>query len=333
MDEDRTSLFGHPRGLPFLVDNRLVSDDGIRLDNSKRKIATSCMRKFYWEQYRGLKSKYGSTALRYGNVYHECMRGYYQGVINHGWEDQGLLMNLGVASARKQWDALTDGKIFYQDYRTFENCMELFIGYLGTYAEDRHYIEIMATEQAFTIPFEMTKSEEMRYGYLPPIPSTGKIDLQMKMRGVPWILDFKTTSYAISVVSQGLAKSMQLINYTWAALAALGYMPEGAMTSIVFSSARKNKDGVYGKLSTDYGRVPVIYTAEDIAQWRESYLATVAQIFDCYSHNSWPCNFDSCYMYNKQCPFFGLCMQPVPLDEVNTDGFDVEFWDVTEEGD
>ena len=330
---DTGGHFENPRGLPFLVDNRLVSHDGIRLDNSKRKNAVSCLRKFYWEHYRGLKSKYGSTALRYGNVYHECMRGYYQGIIDHGWDDQALLMNLGVQAAREQWNKLTDGKIWYTDYRTFENCMECFIGYLGTYAEDRNYIEIVSTEQAFSIPFQLTDREHNVYGYLPPITSTGKIDLQMKMRGVPWILDFKTTSYAISIVSQGLAKSMQLINYTWAALAALGYMPEGAMTSIVYSSSRKGKDGNYGKLSTDYGRVPVIYTAEDIAQWRESYLKTVADIYECFDRNSWPCNFDSCYLYNKQCAYMGLCMQPCHIDEVNTDGFDVEFWDVTEEGD
>lgn len=317
----------------FQVDTRLVSEAGVRLDNSKRKTFRSCPRKFYWEHYRGLKGQYGSTALRYGNVFHECMRGYYQGVIDNGWGDQALLMNLGVEAARKQWDKLTDGKIFYSDYRTFENCMELFIGYLAFYTDDRNYVEVLHTEFPFEVQFDLTEEERELYPDLPTITSTGKIDLQLKMRGIPWILDFKTTSYAISVVSQSLAKSMQLIHYTWAADKVLGYKPEGALTSVAYSLARKNKAGDYGNLSTDYGRVPVIYTDDDVKLWRQGYIKACNDIYRCYVTGVWPCDFDSCYLYNKQCTYMPLCQQPCKVEDVNTEMYSVEFWDVNEEGD
>jgi hypothetical protein len=320
----------------FLVDTHFVSENGIRIDNSKRKTATACMRKAYFDHYRGLKGQYGSTALRFGNVYHEAQRGYYQGVIDFGWDDQPKLMQLGVESAKSQWDKLTAEALFYPDYRTFENCMELFVGYLATYVDDRMYTEIIKTEQAFEVEFTLTEQElemiwKMYKLVLPPITATGKIDLQLKIRQVPWILDFKTTSMSISQISQSLSKSMQYLNYTWASDKVLGYRPEGCLTSIAFASARKNKNGDYGSLSTDYQRIPVIYTEFDIAQWRNAYIIKIAELYAAYMSGNWPVDYDSCYLWNKQCPYMPLCMQQTDLESLNTDQYRVEFWDVLEE--
>lgn len=317
--------------MDFPVDERLVSEKGIRLDNSKRSTGETCMRKLYFAHYRGLTSAYGNTALRFGSTFHGAMKGHYTGVIEKGWDNPGYCMQLASDEARKAWDESTDGFEYIEDYRTFENCMKLYLAYLAENTEERFHTKILATELPFEYEFPVTEAD--KYSLVCDIPiivHTGKIDLQLELNGIPWTQDFKSTGWAIESVKHTLSKNMQYVSYCFAQDHVLDYEPEGSLASIAHCSARKNKAGEYGNLKFDFARVPQIYTQHDLASWKESYLHFASRLYHCWKHNYWPVDYDGCFKYNKQCAFYGLCQQNCHPQDVNTEGYTVHFWDVTD---
>lgn len=300
------------------------------LDNSKRAMYRSCKRKHYWCNIRGLQPKQGSTALRYGSTWHSVMEGYYAYIAEHGWKDKELAIMAGIDKGKETWLKENEKFSFFSDYRTFEAITQSFLQYLSYYNTDENYIKIITTEQRFECPITLETEEEKRLyeGKLPPIIFTGRIDLQLEMNMMNWLLDFKTTGQALSVQGLRLNRSAQLIGYSYAGERVLDFKPEGCLASLHQLTARKSsKTGEYGGLTIDFQRVPQIFTQADIAQWKAGFLDTCLELQTSIQTNSFPMNHDFCYQYGA-CSYTRLCEQNCPLDETNTDGFIVSFWDV-----
>lgn len=306
--------------------------DKIILDNTKRATFRNCKRKYYWNDVEGLKPDTGSTALRYGSTWHAFMEGYYTYIANSGWDQKELGISHAMEYGKAKWDKESAKQTFYPDYRTFEACAQAFLQYISFYAQDEQFIKVIATERKFECPILLETEEEKRlYGDLPPITFTGRLDLQLEMNGAKWLTDFKTTGQPLSIQASRLNKSTQLMGYTFAGRRVLDFSPDGCLVSMHYLSSRKSqKTGEYGSLSIDFVRVPQIYNDGDLREWRKSFLDTTRELCYSYDHSYWPVNFDSCYQFGA-CAFTKLCDQNRPLDEVNTDGYHVNFWDVLDE--
>lgn len=304
----------------------------MELDNTKAACFRSCKRKYYWQHVQGLQTNYGSSAIRFGVCWHGMMEGYYDYIIKNGWANKEFAIHAAIQKGKEKWDAETEKKTFLPDYRTFDACCKAFLHYISYYADDENCIKIISTESSFRCGIYPTsaKEESLLKDISDGLFFTGRIDLQLEMNYSNWILDFKTTSQNLSMQGSRLNKSGQLMGYSFAGKEALDFKAEGCIVSLAYVSAYKSKKtGEYGEVTTDFGRIPQIYSDKDLEDWKQSFIDTAWNIQKCEKEFWWPVNFDSCYQYGP-CAYTRLCDQnnfPIVVQE----GYHVDYWDVLKE--
>lgn len=306
----------------------------IVVDNTKRSCAGRCKRKFQLRHMLGLQSQYGSTALRAGSCWHGFMEGFYGGIKQFGWDAREKAIVLAIEKGKQVWDAETNGYIFYDDYRSFENVSDMFISYIQHYQADENFLEVMDVEQVFELPIELVTAEEVKlFGHLPTIIFTGRIDLTLTLSGSMWAKEHKTTGFTLDVMANQLNKSMQVIGYSYAAKHILPYKIDGFLVSFAYWISRKTKDGSYGKLTTDFRRVPQVYNDGDLEAWKRAFLYECDQIYRCFENDYFPMQYDACYDYGKSCSFKPLCDTHIPVKDLDWEsaGYVYAPWDVRSE--
>lgn len=305
--------------------------DELVLDNTKRSSFSTCRRKYYWQHVRGLQPITGSSALRFGSTWHGAMEGFYSHVRENGWTRDGKALQRAVDFAKAEWDACTkEHTQWYDDYRTLENCLNLFLLYMNHYAADHGMLEVIDTERVFRLPMLLSLDEISVFPHLEKtnVFFTGQIDLRVKLNGMIWIMEHKTTGQTIDLQAGRLNRSAQIKGYTYASIVDSEHKAEGCLMSFAQIVARKTKSGDYGSLTTNFMRHPQIFSNEDLSQWRNSFLAVCNDIAFEHERNLWPCNDDSCYQFGA-CPYIGLCEQNRrDLNDTITDNYMEKFWDV-----
>lgn len=310
--------------------------DSIVLDNSKRKTYRSCQKKFNFQFNLGLQPINGSTALRFGSCWHAIQEGYHSWILQNSWptrpEDQMQALLSGLELGKAKYEEVSKNRSFYDDYRNFNTAAEAFQSYLEYFSTDKDFIEIISTEQAFSCPIEPESSlEERLLKLLPPLIFTGRIDLCLKMDGVNWINDFKTTGWILDKVIAQANRSPQFIGYSYAGKRILDFETVGCLGNFMQVSSTKSKvTGEYGKSRFQFKRVPQIYSPGDVTAWKLSFIETALCIHKSYQENIWTESFDSCYEFGA-CPYLKLCQQHLPDEELNTEDFIVEFWNVLDD--
>lgn len=313
-----------------------MTENQIVLDNSGRSTFRQCKKKYFLQNIHGLQSNYGSTALRYGSCWHAIQEGYHKWVMENGWPenptDTMTAISQGLELGKDCYDKDSAKKEYYDDYKNFNTAVEAFTAYLDYFSSDKDFVEIISTEQKFTCPIEPENStEEKILSKLPPILFTGRLDLGIKMDGTNWINDFKTTGWYLDKVIQQANRSAQFIGYTYAGKRVLDFEAQGCLGNFAYIGATKSKKtGLYGKNRFQFRRVPQVYNEGDIQAWKLSFIDTARGIYQAEEENLYPESFDNCFQYGA-CSYMKLCNQHCKFDELNLDGFHVEFWDVLED--
>src|SRR5208337_188357 len=322
---------------------RKIMPEILRIDNTKRSDAVTCLRKYYWKYERHIKTRVGSTALRYGIVWHSAMDAFYTHIAQHGWSRDGKALEAAVTAAQREWEIESRPQTFYDDYRTLNNLLQALLQYISHFAYDEGLLRIINSEVVFEIPMFIESNNESLIicefpldkvdDSLPVFYFTGIIDLEVEMSGATWFNDHKTTSKGISWLANTLRKSPQFMGYTYAGSQLSEFKdnpPQGFLITVHQLLARKNKQGQYGNASIDFDRIPEIYTPQDIAEWRLSLFETVSRIQKCKEVGIWPETPDNCWQFG-QCPYSMLCenkqyLNPdTPLPDAYFEG---EPWDV-----
>jgi hypothetical protein len=312
--------------------------DPIVLDNTKRRMFRQCKAKYNWSVNYGLQSNYGSTALRYGICWHGIQEGYHNFVKENGWpKDPTTLMQAITAAlelGKKKWDEESKTKVYNDDYKNYNTSVNAFNAYLDYFADDRNYLKVLSTETKFECPIEPENMVEDRMlSKLPPIVFTGRIDLVVEMDYMKWLFDFKTTGWYLDKVIMEANRSPQLLGYTYAGRKVLDIDAAGCLCSFAYIGSTKSKTtGDWGNVRYDFRRVPQIYTQGDIAAWKLAFIDTCEEIYYAKKNNRWTESFDNCHQYGI-CPYLKLCNQHAPFEELNLEGFHVDFWDVLESED
>jgi hypothetical protein len=308
----------------------MLDNNTLVLDNTKRSCADSCLRKFYWQHVQGLQKEMGSTALRFGSTWHAILEGYYTHIRDNGWTRDGEAMNQALRYGQEEWAKECEGRCFYEDYRTLDNCMQLFLSYVSQFHFDVGMLKVISPEQTFRCPMVLSEEEKELFPTLAALDAifyTGQIDVQIELNGSKWIMEHKTTGQALAYQTQRLNRSAQIKGYSWASEHVLDFKPEGVLVNFAHCSSRKKKDGDYGKLTQDFARVPQVFSREDLEEWRTAHLATSDKVAFEYGRGLWPCNYDQCYQFGA-CPYISLCEQNRPKEDTITEGFIVKHWDV-----
>lgn len=304
----------------------------LELDNTKRSQFTACDRKYYWQYKRNLRPNQGSTALRYGIVWHSGKEGFYNHIKEHNWTHDGGAFEAAVKAAKDSWEEVSKKQSFYDDYRTFENYIQSLIAYIAHFNYDEGMLKVVETERPFKLSMKLSPKEEKSFPLIAQegLAFTGRIDAEVLLNGTLWQLEQKTTGQALSVQKQRLHRNPQLIGYAYAGQRLSPEEPsEGTLIVLHHLSAYKSKKtGEYGKPKIDFERIPQIYTDGDFASWRLSFLDTAERILRNEERNLWPMQQDNCYQYGR-CSFAALCEQNAPLGEEVLEGFyEEEPWEV-----
>ena len=296
-------------------------------DNTLRSAFVTCHRKFYFLHRLHLRSLYGSSALRYGSVWHAGMEHFYLHIKEFGWLKDGGAMKAGIEGMRQEWEAITAAEMFYDDYRTLENCMQSFLYYMNEFSADEGHMKVVQAEKAFRIRMAPeTEEEERNFKGLIPFDFTGKVDLEVELNGRLWVNEHKTTGQPIDLQATRLNRSAQVMGYTYATIKKAlddSRKPDGALITIHHLSARKStakgNEGNYGTPKIEFRRVPQIFNDNDLLQWRNSFLATALDIQREDERGLWPMNHDSCFNYNTPCQFLGLCQNNESVKDIRID--------------
>ena len=303
----------------------------LRIDNTKRSAASTCLRLYYWKHVRFLQPTYGSTSLRYGIVWHEAMDAYYSYIARYGWTRDGKALEAAVRAAHQEWEHQSLTGQFYEDYRNLPNLLTSLLRFVSHFATDEGMLTILDSERVFECSICPTEAECSAFPGLRPFTFTGIIDLIVNMSGMLWILDHKTTGQPLYTQVDRLNRSAQFKGYWYATKQITREHIAGFLVCFHHLSCYKRKDGSYGDPKIDFQRSPQIYTDADLISWKESLLETTWRIQNAYRSNIWPCCDDSCYNYGR-CSFATLCEQNKPLGEENLDGFhEADPWDVKAE--
>jgi len=296
----------------------------MELDNSKRSTFVTCPRKYYYSYIKNFQGVIGSAALRYGTAFHAGMEAYYEYIRLHGWTRDGKAIEAALLNAKKSFEEETAlFSSFWEDFRTLPNLLAALVQYFNFFAGDEGFLQVVSPERAFKIEITDEKTGITFF-------FTGKIDLEVKLNGRIWGMEFKTSGYPIVTQTKNIQWSPQILGYSYA-LGQLnkGEIPDGYLTMLHQISARKVKSGDYGKLKIDFSRPPQIFSLEDLQDWREMFVFNAFSIMEATAKGQFVKQRDNCKRYG-QCGFWRLCEQGVPLGEENTDGFQVRKipWDV-----
>ena len=287
-------------------------------DNTYRGAFQSCKRKYFFQRVLGLTSIYGSPALRFGSTWHAFMEGYYSHIQEHGWAHDGEAIKRAAEYGAAVWKYETEvhGQAFNEDdYRTLDNCAISFLEYVTEFQEDYNMLKVIETEKMFDHIMELSNSERKTFPNLAnlEVHFQGRLDVQVSLSGMPWILEVKSTGQPIGTQAKRLNRSPQILGYSYAGKYALEFPSDGCYVSIHQISSRRKKDGDWGSVTRKFQRIPNIFTDEDLEAWRESFLATCSDIAAYQKADIWPMQFDSCYQFG-QCQFCNICERNVPLN-------------------
>ena len=310
-------------------------EKGIRmleLDNTKRTISISCPRKYQLQNLMHIFSVNGSTALRYGSVWHKTLEGFYNVIAKEGWSGLSKAIMSAGEWGSKAWAEESAKFQFYDDYRTLQNLMQGFVQYLNHYHGDEGLLEVVRTERVFKILITPTLYESSKFPGIKPFYFTGQIDLEVKLSGRKWIKEHKSTGWHVSKLTQTLQRTPQIIGYNYASyvLSEGHEIPDGSLVSIFHTSAYKSKvTGEWGKPKFDFSRVPQIFSMKDLALWRYSLVSDAYRLQHYLKFNTFPERSHSCYTYGA-CSYINICEQNRPVGKEILNGYfvDPDPWDV-----
>jgi len=315
----------------------------LRIDNTKRSEFVRCPQKYFLNYIKNIRPLTGSSALRYGLVWHDGLDAYYSEIQKNGWTKSGKEITSALVTMKKSWDEESAKCTYWNDYRTLENCIQSFISYVDHFAYDCGMMEIIETEAPFKIYINPYEDDNIigNFPGIEPFYFTGKRDLLIKLNGRTWLAEHKTTGQPLFKQTERLNRSAQIKGYTYAGIKEAEKNgtepPEGVLVNFHHLSAYKSrskdpaKAGKYGKPKIDFQRDVQIFTEDDIKAWKFSFLFTTWQIQHCHETGVFPKQDDSCYTYGR-CAYSNLCDQNRPFDELNLEGYYIgEAWEVAKE--
>lgn len=294
----------------------IYKDRILHLDNTYRGLF-SCPRKLWLQGIKHIKSTKGSQPLRYGSTWHGFMEGYYSYIKHNGWSAKDKAIANALEYGTKVWDIETAKyDTWIDDYRTFQQCGKAFAQYLTEAIHDEHSMQIIDTETKFCSEMPLSSQETLRYPALASLDKLyfhGRVDLRIKLQGMGWIVDHKTTGQSLGMQAERMYRSAQFLGYSYAAKYFLEFDTEGCFAYFHQLTSRKSKvTEEWGSVTCNFLRQPQIFTDTDYANWRDSFLYTAAKLTECIVANDFPMQFDQCYQYGR-CTYLNICQGNIPF--------------------
>jgi len=268
----------------------------IRVSHSAITKNNQCPRKAFFENIR-LFPEYGSIAMRYGSGFHKGMECYYR-------NNKDLLK--GIEGAAEFWQKPTIQQ-FHEDYRNLQSLINSISLYHDQYRNDEEEV-FGSPEEKIYIIIELTDEEKQIYGDF-KVEFISILDLMLKLDGMKWIVDFKTTSVNLDYMAAKLRKLIQLMGYQFSAREHY----EGINGTLVYyhqlKATKSRKTGEYGSVTTDFRKFPQIFSERDYQYWRKYIIWNAFKIKKAQD-SDYPAEYGSCFDFNSTCEYMPLCDHP-----------------------
>jgi hypothetical protein len=269
----------------------------IRSSHSTIRGLNSCPRLLLFEKEMRLYPVTGSTAMRYGSGFHAGMEGYYR---------NGKDIQKALEASAAFWQKPTV-QVFEDDYRNLESLLNSIMTYHEQYQHDNEIV--FGVPEAKTITQILLTDEEKSYYGDIAVDFVVVIDLLLEIDSLIWVVDFKTTSVDLAYMASRLRKMPQLMGYQFTAQDNYKNITGTMVYYHQLKASKSRKTGLYGDLKTDFMKFPQIYSNSDHADWRK-YVIWNAFKLQKAKQAGYPPNYNSCYEFNRQCPYLPLCDYP-----------------------
>lgn len=280
------------------------------IDSTQLTTFRSCPRKFYWEFVLGLRPRAMSVHLHAG------------GAFAAGMEAARAAHYLaGKTMEESTWEGVRRFIGYWGDYeptdpdtpKTFYNTLNAFVSYLDTYPFPLDHIQPLL-EGAFEYSFSIPTVTHHPNGH--PFLFGGKIDLLGKFRGLPAVVDEKTTTQLGASYAKKWQMRGQFLGYCWAVRQGLGVPVD---TAVVRATAIR-------KTGCDHLEVPQPYSEDLISKWAIELEKTLERIVQCWKEDYWPYDFgDACVSYSN-CPYTLLCTSKSGKESQWFSDYEVRRW-------
>lgn len=249
----------------------------------------------YWAYayYYGIEPLHTPPVLLYGIAMHEAMEAWYLSLM-HGQpvhqrvKDAKLMFEASMVSMRDHY--------LYED--TFNDDMHKGLSTLEQYGMEY-------SKESYVVETTPDGRPAIEIGCKTELPTgdvfTGRIDLCVRgPQGTRYVVDHKTTGWAINSLERTLRVSNQATGYLWLWNENFPDMPANA---VIFNVLRNSKGSIEF-------RQPVVHkTDEDIERFKADCTKTLNEIAVEVSRSvpHFTMNTDSCFKFNKPCPYLELC--------------------------
>jgi hypothetical protein len=245
-----------------------------------------CQRYWFHKYVNKLEPNTKSPALIFGESGHEALEDYYQSVIDKvPYHERGPIMK------ERFIKAIEERRDMYS--------------YLDRYEEDLERASIISDAYALQYASEYMQPVAIEESLEVPLPNgqyfTGRVDLVVKtMQGQNYIMDHKFTGWSLNSFAKTVQNSDQATAYLmlWNET-----HPELQLSGVIFNIIREYKGNV------NFLRPIVTKTKGDLEEFKLDLMDTqndiVKRVLD--PEARWPKHTESCFLYNRPCPFLDLC--------------------------
>ena len=291
----------------------------LEISHSSTSIARGCWQKYYWHYIEGLKPKRTSNAMQLGSVIHEAFEGFYAGL------DDSTVMD-GI---RAKYDNLIGETQDMGEQELLALDSYTAQGMWGSYPhKDRSVFDSIECEKEFSIT--LPNLRKVRF--------VGRVDGLVKIDGLWWVREMKTTGLSPRQFIGRCNTSMQASGYVYA-MRKMGYPVQGVIYDVIKRPLLRKRQN---ERVEDFGKRIVIDYQEDakkpqqerkayvqhteyrpqymIDQWVDSQVKLTSEIRYRRRKNDWFRNADQCWNFNSLCPYSKLC-HVERADQLTKDAF------------
>lgn len=268
----------------------------IRVSHSTIKQLITCPRKVLFEKER-LFPVNGAMPLRYGSGFHTGMEAYYK---------NGKDLLKAIEAAATFWQKPTV-QIFQEDYRNLESLLSSLTLYHEQYANDNETI-VGVPENKITTIISLSDEEKSYFGDI-EVQFVIVVDLILAVDGLKWVVDFKTTAVDLPYMASKMRKMAQLMGYQFVAQRHFDGINGCMVYYHQLKASKSRKTGEYGDTKTDFMKFPMIFSNHDYEDWRRYVIWNAFNLHKAVESGYSP-NYNSCYEFNRACPYIQLCDHP-----------------------
>lgn len=288
----------------------------LQIDNSKRSCFATCPRKYYYQYIRHLQPKKYAEPLIFGKVYHRMQEAYRiltkKGISHNNKITEAIEIGLKLWLSELNYGYIIDE----ESYRTFDNCVEVFMKYFEFFPTD-----IIPKETEYFFSEKLFTEGDYDVHFAGKIDCIGHLAEGEELA----IFDDKTTSYNINLLKSQFSVSPQLIGYTWITSKLKNIKTVSAIVNIAFMKSLKSG------LTIEHDRVIYVYNENDFLEWHKSLIDTAERILKATKSGNFPVQLDSCYGKYGACSFLNLCSSPLYNEGYIQENFIEREWKIYED--